>query len=130
MRNVDHRVVVGYLVPINRSERFKIVFKEDTKQVYHYDFFKKEVKRLLEKMNPGFSFKDSEYECIPRFRYVEKEETLYFPDNFEMSHMVESTILRDLGLNEKIHILKIKETIGERLRELERFKISRYVIPA
>ncbi len=124
------RVIVGYLVPINQSKNFKLVFKEDTTQIFHYEFFKNSVMKLLQDLNPNtdYLFTTKDYECIPRFRYLEKDKTLYIPDNFEFSDMVLSHIIRDLDLNEMISILEIEQTSGEQLRELEIFKILKKVI--
>lgn len=120
------RVVVGYLIPINQSKNFKLVFKEDT----HYEFFKNSVMKLLQELNPKleYEFATKDYECIPRFRYLEKDDTLYVPDNFEFSDMVLSHLIRDLGLNEAIGELEIERTTGENLRELDNFPISRKVV--
>ena len=126
--NSKKRVVVGYLLPINQSKNFKLLMLQDTKQVYHYEFFKNEVREALQKLNPSLEYKftTSDYECIPRFRYLEKDNTLYIPENFEFSDMVLSELIRDLGLNENIP--EIEKTSGEKLRELPQFPISRKVV--
>ena len=105
-------------------------FKEDNKQVFHYEFFKEKIMNLLIELNPNsdYVFKTKDYECIPRFRYTEKDQTLYIPNNFEFSEMVISQLIRDLGLNTMIKTLEIEKTVGENIKELKEFPLSKKVI--
>lgn len=124
-KSMKEKITLGYIIPIKKSKNCKLFLLPEEKQIIHYNWFKEEIKDTANKLNDS-DLTDSEYQVIPRFRYIHSSRTLYIPSNFSFDSMLITHIITELGEIENYDIINVEKTKGEDI--MNKWNLKKIVI--
>ena len=113
-RSDKRETTLGFFVPIKRTNKVKLFLKSSDGQITHRSWFGDSIQTICNKLNDS-KLTASEYQVIPRFRYLHKKKVLYIPLNFEFDSMITTYIIEQIGLIDIYEEIKIVETKAENI---------------